>query len=79
MARKTLAPPSPAAKGNAFGALVMALLLFFVGIAAAFALHRVGLGALRPGLDTIAKQGAVIGTSMLIFVWLLKKLRGARP
>jgi hypothetical protein len=69
-------PPAGAPAGpRLFGALLIIVLLAAAGFAAAVMLHRMGLGAARPGLDALIRQGAIIGLSMLVFVWLLGRLR----
>lgn len=64
------------ARGGVLGAIVLLLVLGALGLAAALALHRLGIaGVARPGVETLVKQGAIIALSMIAFVWLLGRLR----
>lgn len=67
-------PAGASAGGGVLKALLVVVLLAAAGFAAAVVLHRLGVGAARPGLDALVRQGAVIGLSMLVFVWLLGRL-----
>jgi len=69
--------PLPAARGGGGfkRAFVLLVVLAAAGFAAAVTLHRLGLGATRPGLEMLIKHAAVIAGSMLVFVFLLGRLR----
>lgn len=68
-------PASAASRTSIFGVLLIIVLVAAAGFAAAVVLHRMGLGATRPGLEALLRQGAIIGLSMLAFVWLFGRLR----